>query len=110
MLSYKMLVENFNKKYNNLSAGQKNLLKEYINNINNTGKLKEYVNEEVNTLSEGLKELGSKISDKVTKIKLAETIANIRKIKSVKKLRESHLSALMMSYELLKELKESLNK
>jgi len=110
MLSYKMLVENFNKKYNNLSAGQKNLLKEYINNINNTGKLKEYVNEEVNTLSEGLKEVGSKISDKVTKIKLAETIANIRKIKSVKKLRESHLSALMMSYELLKELKDSLNK
>ena len=110
MLSYKMLVENFNKKYNNLSAGQKNLLKEYINNINNTGKLKEYVNEEVNTLSDGLKEVGSKISDKVTKIKLAETISNIRKIKSVKKLRESHLSALMMSYELLKELKESLNK
>jgi aspartate ammonia-lyase len=105
-----MLVENFNKKYNNLSAGQKNLLKEYINNINNTGKLKEYVNEEVNTLSEGLKEVGSKISDKVTKIKLAETISNIRKIKSVKRLRESHLSALMMSYELLKELKESLNK
>lgn len=110
MLSYKMLVENFNKKYNNLSAGQKNLLKEYINNINNTGKLKEYVNGEVNTLSEGLKEVGSKISDKVTKIKLAETISNIRKIKSVKRLRESHLSALMMSYELLKELKESLNK
>lgn len=110
MLSYKMLVENFNKKYNNLSSGQKNLLKEYINNINNTGKLKEYVNEEVNTLSEGLKEVGSKISDKVTKIKLAETISNIKKIKSVKKLRESHLSALMMSYELLKELKDSLNK
>jgi hypothetical protein len=110
MLSYKMLVENFNSKYNNLSAGQKNLLKEYINNINNTGKLKEYVNNEVNTLSEGLKSIGSKINDKVTKIKLAETISNIKKIKTVKRLRESHLSALMMSYELLKELKESLNK
>ena len=110
MLSYKMLVENFNKKYNNLSVGQKNLLKEYINNINNTGKLKEYVNDEVNKLSEGLKQIGSKVSDKVTKIKLAETISNIKKIKSVKKLRESHLSALMMSYELLKELKDSLNK
>jgi len=110
MLSYKMLVENFNKKYNNLSVGQKNLLKEYINNINNTGKLKEYVNEEVNKLSEGLKEVGSKVNDKVTKIKLAETISNIKKIKTVKRLRESHLSALMMSYELLKELKDSLNK
>ena len=57
-----------------------------------------------------LKEVGSKISDKVTKIKLAETIANIRKVKSVKKIKEQHLSALMMSYELLKELKDSINK
>ena len=110
MLSYKMLVENFNKKYNNLSEEQKRLLKEYINNINNTGKLKEYVNNEVNSLSEGLKQIGSKVSDKVTKIKLAETISNIKKIKSVKKLKESHLSALMMSYELLKELKNASSK
>lgn len=110
MLSYKMLVENFNKKYNNLSEEQKNLLKEYINNINNTGKLKEYVNNEVNSLSEGLKQIGSKVSDKVTKIKLAETISNIKKIKTVKKLKESHLSALMMSYELLKELKNASSK
>jgi uncharacterized protein YlbG (UPF0298 family) len=57
-----------------------------------------------------LKQIGVDITDKVTKIKLAETISNIKKIKSVKKLRESHLSALMMSYELLKELKNTLNK
>jgi hypothetical protein len=110
ILSYKLLVENFNKKYSNLSIGQRKLLKDYINNINNTGKLKEYVDTEVNTLSEGLKQIGVDITDKVTKIKLAETISNIKKIKSVKKLRESHLSALMMSYELLKELKNTLNK
>lgn len=110
MLSYKMLVENFNKKYKNLSEQQKSLLKEYINNINNTGKLKEYVDSEVNSLSEGLKQIGSKVSDKVTKIKLAETISNIKKIKNVKKLKESHLSALMMSYELLKELKDASSK
>jgi uncharacterized protein YlbG (UPF0298 family) len=57
-----------------------------------------------------LRQIGVDITDKVTKIKLAETISNIKKIKSVKKLRESHLSALMMSYELLKELKNTLNK
>jgi len=57
-----------------------------------------------------LKAVGSRIPDKVTKIKLAETISNIRKIKSVKKIKEQHLSAMMMSYELLKELKNSLNK
>ena len=109
-VSYKLLVESFNKKYNNLTTEQKGLLKEYINNINNTGKLSEYVSNEVTKLVEGLKEVGSKISDKVTKIKLAETIVNIRKIKSVKKIKEQHLSAMMMTYELLNELKQSLKK
>ena len=109
-VSYKLLVESFNNKYSNLTNDQKGLLREYINNINNTGKLSEYVSTEVTKLVEGLKEVGSKISDKVTKIKLAETIANVRKIKSVKKIKEQHLSAMMMTYELLKELKESIKK
>lgn len=109
-VSYKLLVESFNNKYKNLSKEQKGLLKEYINNINNTGKLNDYVSNEVSNLVQNLKEVGSKISDKVTKIKLAETISNIKKIKSVKKIREQHLSALMMTYELLSELKNSLNK
>ena len=109
-VSYKLLVESFNNKYSNLTNDQKGLLREYINNINNTGKLSEYVSNEVTKLVDGLKEVGSKISDKVTKIKLAETIANIRKIKSVKKIKEQHLSAMMMTYELLKELKESIKK
>ena len=109
-VSYKLLVESFNSKYKNLTDDQKGLLREYINNINNTGKLNEYVSNEVTKLADGLKEVGSKISDKVTKIKLAETIANIKKIKSVKKIKEQHLSAMMMTYELLKELKESIKK
>lgn len=109
-ISYKILVENFNNKYKILTEEQKDLLREYINNINNTGKLNEYVSKEVSHLTEQLKGVGTKVSDKVTKIKLAETIANIKKIKSLKKIKEQHLSALMMSYELLKELKEAIKK
>lgn len=109
-VSYKLLVESFNSKYKNLTEGQKCLLREYINNINNTGKLNEYVSNEVTNLVDSLKEIGSKINDKVTKIKLAETIANIRKVKSVKKIKEQHLSALMMTYELVNELKQSIKK
>ena len=109
-VSYKLLIESFNNKYKNLTNEQKSLLREYINNINNTGKLNEYVSNEVTNLINNLKEVGSKISDKVTKIKLAETISNIRKIKSVKKIKEQHLSAMMMTYELLKELKDSIKK
>ena len=109
-ISYKLLVESFNTKYKNLSVGQKKLLREYINNINNTGKLNQYVSEEVTKLVDELKEVGSKVSDKVTKIKLAETISNIKKVKATKKIKEQHLSALMMTYELLGELKNSINK
>ena len=72
--------------------------------------MNQYVNEEVTKLVDSLKEVGSKISDKVTKIKLAETISNVRKIKSVKKIKEQHLSAMMMTYELLSELKQSIKK
>jgi hypothetical protein len=107
-LSYKFLVENFNKKYKNLSEEQKSLLRQYINNINNTGKLNEYVGGEVTNIINSLKEVGSKVSDKVTKIKLAETISNIKKIKSVKKIKEEHLSAMMMTYELINEIKDKL--
>jgi hypothetical protein len=107
-ISYKLLIESFNTKYKNLTSEQKGLLREYINNLNNTGKLNEYVSNEVVNLTTRLKEAGSKISDKVTRIKLAETISHIKKIKSVKKIKEEHLSALMMSYELLKELKNKI--
>jgi hypothetical protein len=109
-VSYKLLVESFNKKYKNLNAEQKSLLREYINNINNTGKLSEYVSNEIAKIVNALKEVSNKISDKVTKIKLAETLNNIKKIKSVKKIKEEHLSALMMSYELINELKNASSK
>jgi hypothetical protein len=39
---------------------------------------------------------------------LAETIANVKKVKSVKRIKEEHLSALMMTYELINELKEKI--
>ncbi len=109
-VSYKLLVESFNNKYKNLSVEQKTLLREYINNINNTGKLNEFVSKEISILVETLKEVNNKITDKVTKIKLAETISNIKKIKSVKKIKEQHLSAMMMTYELVNELKNNINK
>lgn len=105
-ISYKILVESFNKKYKTLTAEQKGLLREYINNINNTGKLNEYVGGEVVKLIMELKEVGKSVKDKVTKIKLAETVSNLKKIKTAKRIKEEHLSALMMTYELLKELKD----
>lgn len=109
LLTYKILVETFNKKYSTLDDNQKNLLKEYINNITNTTKFKQYVETEIPNLISELKKLSAKITDKVTKIKLNETASVLSKAKIGKVVTDSQVSSLMLSYELVKELKVRIN-
>lgn len=105
LLTYKILVENFNKKYTNLNDVQKSLLREYINNVTNTSKFTEYYsNQLVKTITE-LHDLYKGMTDKITKIKLRETINVLKKQKMGKKVTDEQVSALMMSYELVKEIK-----
>jgi hypothetical protein len=105
LLTYKILVETFNKKYTNLDESQKNLLKEYINNITNTTKFKDYVGTQLPTIISELNGIKSKLKDKVTQIKLAETISVLEKMKIGKTVSDSQVSSIMLSYELIKELK-----
>ena len=109
LLTYKVLVETFNKKYSNLNESQKRLLREYINNLTNTTGFKSYVESEIPQIVKELKSIQSKVSDKVTKIKLAETISVLNKTKIGKSVSDNHVSSLMMSYELIKELKSKVN-
>ena len=109
LLTYKILVESFNKKYSNLDESQKELLKQFINNITNTTKFKEYVEKEIPSIVKELKVLHKSIDDKVTKIKLAETVSVLNKTKLGKTVSDNHVSLLMISYELIKELKGKLN-
>jgi hypothetical protein len=105
LLTYKILVETFNKKYTNLDSNQKNLLKEYINNISNTSKFKDYLAVELPKIVSELKNIKSKIGDKVTTIKLTETISVLEKMKMGKSISDGQVSSIMLSYELIKELK-----
>ena len=109
LLTYKILVETFNKKYTNLNESQKSLLREYINNVNNTSKFKDYVSVELPKIIKELKSIQTKVSDKVTKIKLAETISVLGKMKIGNKISDSQVSSIMLSYELIKELKSKVN-
>jgi len=104
LLAYKVLVEQFNKKYTNLNNSQKNLLKEYINNVNNTSKFVDYYRGEMKKLVSSLYEEYTKTKDKVTKIKLKETLNILKKQKFGRKVSDSQVSALMMGYELVKEM------
>ena len=109
LLTYKILVETFNKKYTNLDDNQKNLLKEYINNISNTSKFKDYLSVELPKIVSELKSIKTKIQDKVTTIKLSETISVLEKMKMGKSVSDGQVSSIMLSYELIKELKTKVN-
>jgi hypothetical protein len=109
LLTYKILVETFNKKYTNLDDSQKNLLKEYINNITNTTKFKDYVSIELPNIIAELKAIKAKVQDKVTTIKLSETISVLEKMKIGKTVTDNNVSSIMLSYELIKELKSKIN-
>ena len=109
LLTYKILIETFNKKYSNLDDNQKNLLKEYINNLSNTTGFKSFLEKEIPKIISEMKSLGKSIKDKVTKIKLAETVSVLSKTKIGKVVSDNHVSSLMISYELIKELKSKVD-
>jgi len=105
LLTFKILTESFNKKYTNLDDSQKSLLREYINNVTNTSKFGEYFEKElIKTITE-LHTMYKGMSDKITKIKLRETINVLKKQKLGKKITDEQVSSLMLSYELIKEIK-----
>lgn len=105
LLTYKILVETFNKKYSNLNDAQKNLLREYINNVTNTTKFGEYYSNQIKNVVIELHSMYKIMDDKVTKIKLKETINVLKSQKIGKKVTDEQVSALMMVYELVKEIK-----
>jgi len=104
LLTYKILVETFNTKYTNLNDDQKGLLREFINNVNNTSKFGEYYDTQLKKVVTELHKLHSEVNDKITKIKLKETINVLKTQKIGKKITDEQVSALMISYELIKEI------
>ena len=106
LISYKLLVDRFNEKYSELNEDQRLLLKNYINNISNTNSLREYINEQLPVIQEKIVKLGQHIDDKVVKIKLKEVISQLKKVKEGRVVKDSQVSAVLMSYELIKELEK----
>lgn len=103
LLAWKMLVENFNNKYTTLTDKQQDILREYINSVDNSEKLKKFVVRECNYLSKNIKSIN--VTDKVTKIKINEVLKLITKVKSSKVITESQVLSLLRYTELHNELK-----
>jgi len=108
ILSYKILLDSMNEKYKNLDADQKNILREYINNISNTNDLNEIVLGEFIKLKNKLTEVKDKIDNDIVKIKINETVNQLDKVKLSKGVKDNHIMAILLGYELLKEVKNKI--
>jgi hypothetical protein len=105
ILAYKILIEKFNEKYSILSIEQKEVLREYINNVSDTKKLRAYLNTkllEVKTELVGIKET---VKDKVLQIKLNEVLNFVKPIGANDSIKDEVLIGLMQYYQLISELK-----
>lgn len=105
LLSYKILLEKFNKKYSGLNSKQKALLQEYITNISNMGVLKEYYNNEVENLKLSLSTLSESLSDQIVKIKMNEIVSLLTPIDKTVNIKDEDVTNLLRFYELESELK-----
>jgi hypothetical protein len=107
LLTYKILLEKFNKKYENLLPEQKNILKEFITSVDSTSKLREFVNEELAKVKVEINNLVPMVLDDIVRIKLKEVANNITPFSKKEKVDDDTLALLMQYYELIKEIREA---
>jgi len=103
-LAYKILMEKFNDKYNDLSINQKLILKEYINSVDNTPRLKEFYTNKINEIKTELTKLNKKTNNPATKIKINEIISVIQPPAKNAKLTDNDLVDLLQYCDLINEL------
>lgn len=105
LLVYRKLLEKFNSKYSNMSAEQKIVLKEYINNISNTVKLREFVNDSYISIKTELAKLNKIVTDKTTQIKINEIVNILTPLDKNQNVKDDNIIALLQFHQLISELK-----
>ena len=104
LLSYKMLIDKFNQKYNGLNTRQKNVLREYINNVTNSVSLKEFIQKEIPVIQKYLTRASRTVGSKIVKIKLHEVNNMLTKISNSSVVKDKHVLTILKYHELIKEL------
>jgi hypothetical protein len=104
ILTYKVMLEKFNGKYESLNENQKSVLKEFINSMDSTPKLKEFYNIKITEIKTELNKLNKKVSDKAIQIKLTEVNNMLTPLGKLSKIDNDDLVNLLQYYALLEEL------
>ena len=106
ILASKILVDKFNEKYSKLSAEQKRILREYINNVTNSVNLKKYIITETSKLQQLISSLQIRVPSKVVRIKLNEVMNLLNKLNKSHIVEDKHVLTMLRYYELVNELKK----
>jgi hypothetical protein len=104
ILTYKMLLEKFNEKYDHLTPQQKEVLREVVTAVDNTDKLKEYYNTKITEVQNLLSKKTSVLKDEVLKIKITEVLKYVQPLGKTEKVTNDCIINLLQYYELLNEL------
>lgn len=105
LLTYQVLLEKFNGKYNSLNDNQKIVLREFINLVDNTPRLREFYNTKIYEVKTILTKLSKSVTDKVTQIKLNEVVSLITEVDKTSKISNDDLVNLLQYYSLVDEIK-----
>jgi hypothetical protein len=103
-MAYKMVLENFNSKYNDLHPRQKEILKEFITSVDNKPRLKEFYTSKIVEIKEELTQLNTKVKNQATQIKINEIINIIQIPAKTAKITDNDLVDLLQYYDLINEL------
>jgi len=104
ILTYKVLLEKFNGKYASLNDNQKTVLKEFINSVDSTPKLRDFYNTKITEIKSELNILSKKVTEKVIQIKLNEVTKLLSPLSKTSNVGNDDLVNLLQYYELLEEL------
>jgi len=105
MLTYRILMENFNGKYTNLYDSQKEVLRQYINSVDSTPVLREFYNTEVGKIKESLTVLNKQVENKAVQIKINEVVNLIEELDKTAKVTSDNIVNILQYLELVEELK-----
>ena len=103
-LTYRILLEKFNNKYDILTSDQKQVLKEYINSVDSTPDLRNFYNNKIKVLKSILVKESKNIKDKATKVKTIEIAKYLVELKKTDKVGDNNLVDLLRYYQLVNEI------
>lgn len=103
-LTFKLLIEKFNKRWGSLDKQQRAVLRHFIYNATDSKESRDFISEQVLYLKSNLKQKAKTLGNQVIGIKVDEVVKVLDEVPNMSFISESTYLALLRSHELLKEI------